>query len=88
MNQTKLVSFIEQFVNVGSGLITAYFYWKYAILYQLNNDIIFLGRLLIDDTFIITLQFTGISVLRGFFWRRFFNNGFHLMVMEFVRKIY
>lgn len=69
MNQTKKGSFLEQLCNVGSGFFVALFYWQLVIVPQLvaHPDLT-----LAYNTF-ITMQFTVISVARGYLWRRIFN---------------
>jgi len=81
MKQTKILSIIEQFCNVGSGLGVAYLYWLLVLVPIIEADII-----TIHDTLIITLQFTVISVIRGYYWRRFFANDIHLYVANFIKS--
>ena len=66
--QSKKHSILEQVANVGSGVITAALTWEYIIRPLIKN-----GHLTIDDTMPITLTFTAISIVRGYFWRRLFN---------------
>ena len=81
MNQTKLESLLESFVNVGSGFIIAFLVWGFIV-----RPLIYAGYLTIDHTLAITIIFTVISVVRGFIWRRFFNAGIHKIIHKFVRK--
>ena len=65
--QSKRESLIEIGLNVGSGFLIA---WVMTItvlpLFGLNATI--------NESFQITLIFTLVSVLRGYLWRRYFNN--------------
>lgn len=66
--QTKRDSFIEQLYNVGTGFIISLIYWTLVIIPQIENvEMSFMLNLS------ITLQFTVISVIRGFVFRRLFN---------------
>lgn len=72
--QSKRQSLIEQFCNVGSGFLIAFTYWQTAVIAQLN----YLGPMgltyeSLPVNLAITMQFTVISVARGYFWRRYFN---------------
>lgn len=70
--QTRKGSVLEQLCNVGSGFIVSLIYWQFAVVPQLNTlhgqELSFLFNLW------ITIQFTVISVIRGYIWRRYFNN--------------
>ena len=65
--QSEKESLIEIGLNVGSGFLIA---WVMTItvlpLFGLNATI--------NESFQITLIFTLVSVLRGYLWRRYFNN--------------
>ena len=71
--QSKIESWIEVCVNVGSGFILALLLWSYVIqpLYDAN---------IMTSALIITLSFTVLSIARGYLWRRFFARGFHKQV--------
>ena len=79
--QTKIESIIEQVFNVGSGFIISYLFWKFVLI-----DLLQSGTLNIENSFIITAGFTVISVIRGYYWRRFFNAGLHKVVHNFVKR--
>lgn len=66
--QTKLMSFIETSLNVGSGFIISVFMWQYVVapLWEIERTF--------TQGIGITLVFTVTSVIRGFIWRRIFNN--------------
>lgn len=66
--QTRKQSLIEQSLNVGSGFIVSLVYWNLAIVPQIDGvELTFLLNLW------VTMQFTIISVIRGYVWRRYFN---------------
>jgi len=58
---------METALNVGSGFLIA---WVMTItvlpLFGLNTTI--------NESFQITVIFTFVSILRGYLWRRYFNN--------------
>tara|TARA_B100000315_G_scaffold252617_1_gene289742 strand:+ start:530 stop:754 length:225 start_codon:yes stop_codon:yes gene_type:complete len=65
--QSKRESLIEIGLNVGSGFLIAWFMTITVLpLFGLNATI--------NESFQITLIFTLVSVLRGYLWRRYFNN--------------
>ena len=65
--QSKRESLTEIALNVGSGFLVA---WVMTItvlpLFGLNATI--------NESFQITLIFTFASIIRGYLWRRYFNN--------------
>ena len=79
MQQTKLVSLIEVCVNVATGFILAWLVWLYLIPVFWPHHSSSAG-----EGFWITSLFTVVSVLRGYVWRRFFNAGFHHLVVNQV----
>ena len=82
MNQTKLESLLESFINVGSGFILAFIIWQTIAPWFLGYEISY------AENFVLTSVFTAVSVLRGYMWRRFFNAGIHKAIHNFVRKVY
>ena len=82
MNQTKLESLLESFINVGSGFIIAFIIWQGIARHFLGYDISY------SENFVLTSIFTVVSVVRGYIWRRFFNAGIHKAIHNFVRKVY
>jgi len=82
MEQTKLESKIETAVNIFSGFIISYAMWKFVV-----NPIIEFGWLTIHDAFAITMIFTVTSVLRSYYWRRFFARRFHMIIHRWLVKI-
>jgi len=65
--QSKRESLIEIGLNVGSGFMIA---WVMTItvlpLFGLHTTI--------NESFQITVIFTFASIIRGYLWRRYFNN--------------
>ena len=66
--QSKAGSLIEQLCNVGSGFFVALLYWNAAIIPQIEGQ-----ELTFWLNLSVTAQFTIISVIRGYCWRRWFN---------------
>lgn len=82
MQQTKLVSFIESIVNIGSGFFVALLLWILLVTPLWDIQVKFI------DNFLITIIFTIVSVIRSYFWRRFFNHGLHNVVYNFVKRYF
>lgn len=82
MEQTKTESLIENILNVGSGFLISLLLWIFVITPLFGFD-----TTMVDNVG-ITLMFTTISVVRGYMWRRFFNNGVHKTVHKLVRSYY
>lgn len=78
--QSRMESLIESVVNVMSGFIISLTVWTFFIMPVWNLHTTF------GDNLAITCVFTVISVGRGFLWRRFFNNGFHRRVHQWLSK--
>ena len=72
MNQTKLESLFEKLCSTFSGFLIALGMWEYVIRPLINS-----GVLSVENSLTITLIFTVVSIIRGYFWRRFFNAGLH-----------
>jgi len=66
--QSKYQSILEQTLNVGSGFIISVLVWEYAI-----KNLIHAGVLSVDSSIWITVIFTVVSFVRGYLWRRYFN---------------
>jgi hypothetical protein len=66
--QPKAHSVMETCCNVGSGFIVSLIYWQLFVVPQVEGQEL-TGWLNIS----ITLQFTVISIVRGYVWRRYFN---------------
>ena len=66
--QSKYQSILEQTLNVGSGFIISVLVWEYAIKHLIHSEI-----LSVDSSIWITIIFTVVSFIRGYLWRRYFN---------------
>lgn len=77
MGQSKLASWIEAFLNIGSGIIIAFGLSQLAAIYQdeirmyIYSD--FTWQVSATSNVIVTLVLTAVSMCRSFFWRRIFN---------------
>lgn len=71
MKQSKVESAIEVFCNYASGFLIAWFTYAQLIM---NNE------WLKNSPFFVTVIFTVISIIRSYFWRRFFNAEVHKFV--------
>jgi hypothetical protein len=67
--QTKLNSLTEQVLNVTSGFLISAAFWEWGL-----SPLIYAGYISVGNSLTITAFFTGISLVRGYFWRRLFNN--------------
>lgn len=65
--QTKTSSMVESLLNVGSGFIISLLVWSWVIVPVYNLDVD------TNQNLEITFIFTVVSVIRGYFWRRYFN---------------
>lgn len=65
--QSRLESFFEQCLNIGSGFIISLLLWAFVVspFWGFESNI--------QDTLGITAVFTVVSVIRGYLWRRYFN---------------
>jgi low affinity Fe/Cu permease len=79
MGQTKLVSLIEQILNVASGFVLSVLVWQ-------TVGPLFGYEVTIAANLGITSIFTVVSVVRGYIWRRFFNANLHEAVVRWVRN--
>lgn len=67
MSQPRLHSLVEQGLNVASGFILALLIWMYVIMPVYGLQVSF------SENVGITIIFTVVSVIRGYFWRRLAN---------------
>jgi hypothetical protein len=83
--QSKTASFIEQLCNVGSGFLISFVYWQIAISEQLYWWRYAHGLDFSDPrvNLTVTIQFTVISVVRGYYWRRHFNGRLTKQLADF-----
>jgi hypothetical protein len=78
--QTKLVSAIETFCNIGSGFILSLILWQF-LAYVLGIP------MPLDTNVFITSCFTVLSLTRSYLWRRFFARGLHETVAAWVGRL-
>ena len=79
MKQTKLESMIEATLNTASGFFVSLLVWQFAVTPAFGFEVSW------HSNFIITGIFTGVSVLRSYLWRRFFNAAFHKKLAKIVQ---
>jgi hypothetical protein len=79
MNQSPLVSKIEVLLNIGSGFFLSIVVW------QLLAHVLGIP-MPISTNFLITSVFTVVSLLRSYFWRRFFARKLHMTIVNWVGK--
>ena len=82
MNQSRLESIIEQVLNNLSGIVTSLLTFEYIIAPFYGFDATWW------DNIGITIIFTTISIIRGYFWRRFFNNLIHKKVHNYIKSFF
>jgi hypothetical protein len=83
MNQSKLESLLEQFVNIFFKFWVAVSFWKWAIIPLAEA-----GYLDFSEPLPITVLFTVLSLAQGYFWRRVFNAGLHDYLKKWVAYFY
>jgi len=84
MQQSKLESHLEAFVNQASGYIISLCLWHFImapLLKKYHIDITTGGA-----SVGITTVFFIVSYVRSFFWRRFFNAGLHKVIHRLVTR--
>lgn len=79
MNQSKLESSIESTANIASGFLISLLMWVWVV------EPLYASKVINSSIAIVTI-FTGTSWLRSYFWRRFFNAGFHVFVQNQMAK--
>lgn len=75
--QTRLESITEQAVNTVSGFVLAWLAWQFLVPVLVPGLAPSSGQ-----SWAVIFIFTVISVVRGYFWRRFFENGVHRFVQQ------
>lgn len=78
-SQSRLVSAIESFCNVSSGWFLSLMVWQYAVAPLFGYEVT------LNTNIALTSIFTGVSMARGYLWRRFFARGLHMAVARWVR---
>lgn len=65
--QTRLGSFTETCLNIGSGFLVSMLVWQLLVAPLYGYEVTLL------DNLGMTLIFTGVSIARTYVWRRIFN---------------
>lgn len=78
MMQTRLESLIEALANIATGMTVSFLLGM--VVYPLFGFSVTAGQ-----NFWIVIIFTGVSLLRSYLWRRWFN---HLLVRRLNRGIH
>lgn len=78
--QSKFESGIEVTANYISGFLIAWLSWTLLVMGPFTW-----GWIVKDNGFAITMIFTTVSVLRTYFWRRFFARGFHTLLFNKIK---
>ena len=68
--QSRRMSLIEQFANIGSGFVISSLLWHFVIQPWWNIETS------VAENLQITALFTVVSVIRGYAWRRTFVRWF------------
>jgi uncharacterized membrane protein len=82
MNQTKLESLIEQTLSTISGFFLSLAVWIFVIVPIWNIQVS------MAQNVNITLVFTILSIVRGYFWRRLFNANIPKTIAARISKIW
>lgn len=80
MQQTRLESLLEVFINVSIG-------WVVALITQLIVFPLYGIQVTIGEQLGISVIFTAVSIVRGYIVRRWFNAGIHKVVAQFAKKL-
>lgn len=80
MQQTRLESLLEVFINVSIG-------WVVALITQLIVFPLYGIQVTIGEQLGISVIFTSVSIVRGYIVRRWFNAGIHKVVAQFAKKL-
>jgi hypothetical protein len=78
--QTKLESWCEVIINIASGFMVSTLVWIFVIPVLWPEHASSL-----NTAFGITAVFTAFSVVRSYFWRRFFEKEIHRLLMRLFR---
>lgn len=79
MNQSRLGSLIEVNINIASGFFVSLALWTWIVAPLYNIPVT------MADNLGITGIFTVSAIIRGYFWRRFFNGPVHQLVKKYTR---
>lgn len=78
MNQTRLESALERSTDMTSAFLISWTVYEFVIFPNVDSF----------SSFEVTAIFTIISLVRGYFWRRFFNNELHKLVHRTITKLW
>lgn len=79
MKQSRLESLIEASLNTASGFVVSLFVWQFIAAP------LFGYRVTWADNVLLTALFTGVSVVRSYVWRRFFNAGINRRIRAWLK---
>lgn len=76
--QSRLESLIETNLNIASGFILSFFIWSYIVgpLYDIETNF--------QQNLGIVAIFTVSAIIRGYLWRRYFNQRLHKRLHKFL----
>lgn len=82
-DQSRIESAIESATDLGTGFVIAWLSWLFIVP-------VFYPELKTSATVGggVTIIFTVISLIRKYFWRRFFANGFHRVVHNLIKTVW
>lgn len=81
MNQTKLESLLEVCVNIAIGFVVSLLFWTFVVVPVLNIPVT------MSQNLGVTISFTVLAIVRGYFVRRFFNAGIHRLVHKLAARL-
>lgn len=79
-NQSRTESAIETAINVGTGFLLSWGVWMWVVapVFDIPAPA--------SQALAITAIFTVTSVLRSYFWRRFFANSIHRRIHKWINQ--
>ncbi len=80
LTQSKLESFVETTLNIGSGFILSLLTWIFIvpIIFGITSDF--------SQSIGITILFTIVSLTRNYIWRRIFNSCTKKKIHKFLDR--
>ncbi len=78
--QTRMVSMIEAFINIGTGFLLS------MVIWQCLAGPLFGYEITLAQNVGLTSIFTVVSIVRSYFWRRFFARGLNMRLVQWFRK--
>lgn len=82
ISQSRLESAIEQAVNTVSGFVIAWLAWQFLVPLLIPGLAPSPGQ-----SAAVIWIFTVLSIVRGYFWRRFFETGIHQTIHQLLRRL-